>query len=80
MKTISSFCWAILCDSFSEEFGREIHIYNNSKNLTGVELGVNWAAIGTVDPVEAERFAQKLSRAAEIAATHPVNGATIVYA
>lgn len=80
MKTISSFCWNLLLNQFKEEFGREVTIYNNNFDGESIELGVNWASIGIVSAEEAQEFARKITRAASIAAHHPVNGARIVYA
>ena len=80
MKTISSFCWHQLRETWRDELGESIHIYEESMGSEPIKLGVNWAAIGTVSADEAVEFAAKLTKAAEIAKNHPVNGATVVYA
>ena len=80
MKTISSFCWHHLRETWEEELGRYVHIYEENFSNEPIKLGVNWSAIGTVSADEAVEFAAKLTKAAEIAKNHPVNGATVVYA
>lgn len=80
METISSFCYnRWMCD-LAEEFGSRIRIYNTSLDSDIVELGVNWAAIGTVPAEEALGFAKQITKAADIAANHPAVGARVVYA
>lgn len=44
-----------------------------------VNLGVNWASIGTVPAEEAAAFANALTEAAEAAKTFPYNGYRIEY-
>ena len=45
----------------------------------GIEMGVNWAAIGAVKPEEAEAFAELLTEAAKAARDFPYNGYQIDY-
>ena len=80
METISSFCYNRLMCDLADEFGTRIRIYNISLDSDTVELGVNWAAIGTVSAEEAVGFAEQIMKAADIAANHPAVGARVVYA
>ena len=67
MKTISSFCWHHLRETWEEELGRYINIYEENFSNEPIKLCVNWSAIGTVSADEAVEFAAKLTKAAEIA-------------
>lgn len=42
-------------------------------------IGVNWAALGTVVPVEADAFAKTLAEAAEAARGFKYNGYEVVF-
>lgn len=42
-----------------------------------IQMGVNWAAIGTVSPEEAEEFAHALLEAAEVCRNFKYNGYVI---
>lgn len=80
MKTISNFCKRLALEAIAEEIDdRRIEVFEMPSYGEPIQLGVNWAAIGTVSAEEAVAFAAKLTKAAEIAANHPMNGAEIVY-
>lgn len=81
MKTISSFCRNIAFQLIREEINDDrIQVYDMSTfGSWEIKLGVNWSAIGTVSAEEAAEFAAKLTKAAEIAANHPMNGCKTVY-
>lgn len=81
MKTISYFCKDLALEAIREEINDDrIRIYDTSfLAREGIKLGVNWSAIGTVSAEEAVEFAAALTRAADIAANHPMNGARVVY-
>lgn len=44
-----------------------------------VELGVNWAALGTMDAEETKNFAEALMKAANAVATFKYNGYKVIY-
>ena len=55
------------------------HGYGQHAGAAGIEMGVNWAAIGAVKPEEAEAFAELLTEAAKAARDFPYNGYQIDY-
>lgn len=80
MKTISNFCRMVSLELIADEINSDrIEVYELPSRDGVIQLGVNWSAIGTVKPEEAVAFAEKLARAAEIAANHPMNGCKVVY-
>ena len=59
-----------------ERFGQHVMVMDTGSTLDrrGIEMGVNWAAIGAVKPEEAEAFAELLIEAAKAARELPYNG------
>ena len=58
-----------------ERFGQHVMVMDTGSTLDrrGIEMGVNWAAIGAVKPEEAEAFAELLIEAAKAAREIPYN-------
>ena len=63
------------CRSLIEIFAMD-SIYEDS----GIQMGVNWAALGTVSPEETEEFAYTLLEAAEDCRNFKYNGYVIDWA
>jgi len=57
----------------------EIFDRNNYGGSNGIELGVNWSAIGTVTVDNAEAFIKVLTKATELAKNFKYNGYKIHY-
>ena len=82
MKTVSYRTYQQALNTLRYEVctDRHIEIYElNSFGDNKVQLGINWAAIGTVPADEAREFAQKLLEAATAAEDFKYNGYTIIY-
>ena len=62
--------------AMQERFGQHVMVMDTGSTLDrrGIEMGVNWAAIGAVKPEEAEAFAEPLIEAAKAAREFPYNG------
>ena len=65
-----------------EKYGRgnsrvEVFAMDSIYEDSGIQMGVNWAAIGTVSPEKAEEFARTLSEAIEDCRNFKYNGYVI---
>ena len=70
MRKIAYASWDLIAEGVTGLYGGEIRIHNtnhwNSDNII-LNLGVNWAALGTVSAEEAVAFAEHLKVVAEFA-------------
>lgn len=82
VKSIDHDTYYKACDEMDEKLRdmlgddyRRIEVFNrkNFEDRT-VNFGINWAAIGTVDPERAVEFATKMMQVAEIVEQFPYNG------
>lgn len=78
METISRFCYKAALAEIERKINDD-RIRVENRAWDHVELCVNWSCIGYTEPAEAVKFAAAMTRAAEIAANHPMNGARIVH-
>ena len=65
-----------------EKYGKsnshvEVFAMDSIYEDSGIQMGVNWAAIGTVSPEKAEEFARTLSEAIEDCKNFKYNGYVI---
>lgn len=85
MKKVSYHEYNKALRELQERFGRQVMVMDMGSTLErrGIEMGVNWAAIGAaigaVKPEEAEAFAELLTEAAKAARDFPYNGYQIDY-
>lgn len=68
---------AALCEARAG-IDKHILLVNLGRDDT-IQMGVNFAALGDVNPGEAIAYAQSIQRAAQIAAEFPLNGCRITY-
>lgn len=81
MKKVSYHEYNKALRELQERIGRQVMVMDMGSTLErrGIEMGVNWAAIGAVKPEEAEAFAELLTEAAKAARDFPYNGYQIDY-
>ena len=82
MKTVSYRTYQQTLSKLQREVSPERHIYVYDMGNgfdEPVQLGVNWAALGTVPADEAREFAEKLVKAATAAENFEYNGYTVTY-
>lgn len=78
MKTVNYFDYQDALDAVNAGLADGIQIQNIRFDDT-IQMGINFASIGTVKPEDAISYAQKIQRAAQLAADFPLNGYQITY-
>ncbi|MBP5781934.1 MAG: hypothetical protein J6W04_00160 [Bacteroidales bacterium] len=56
-----------------------VEVYSDFNSKHPVESRINWSAIGVVDSGDAVKFAQLLTKAAELADSFKYNGFKVIY-
>lgn len=82
MKKVDHWKYYAALEALQEQFaGDGIHIYNRGSRAWAdpVQLGVQWASIGTVSPEKAAAFANRVLDAAMAAESFVYNGYLVDY-